>query len=113
LADINVGDYVEIRGSESPANSDAIVATRLERDDDTGEAELRGIVDAITEPTLTILGVTVETNAQTEYEDADEQPLTAAEFFAAIQAGAVVDVQGVESSDTVIVAEEIEIEDDD
>ncbi|MEO0617183.1 MAG: DUF5666 domain-containing protein, partial [Pseudomonadota bacterium] len=70
LADINVGDYVEIRGSESPADSDAIVATRLERDDDTGEAELRGVVDAITEPTLMILGVTVETNAQTEYEDA-------------------------------------------
>ena len=113
LADINVGDYVEVRGSETPANSDAVVATRLERDDSPDEAELRGIVDAIAEPTLTVLGVTIETNAQTEFEDANEQPLTAAEFFAALQTGSVVDVQGVESSDTVLIAEEIELEDDD
>ncbi|MEM9322441.1 MAG: DUF5666 domain-containing protein, partial [Pseudomonadota bacterium] len=77
------------------------------------EVALSGIVDAVAQPTLTVLGVTIETNAETEFEGADEQTLTAAEFFAAVSAGAEIEVTGVESSDTVIIAEEIEIEDDD
>ncbi|MEO0345200.1 MAG: DUF5666 domain-containing protein [Pseudomonadota bacterium] len=113
LSDINVGDFLEIEGVESPANSDSVVATRIEREDDTDDVGLSGLVDAVAEPTLTVLGVTIETNAETEFEGADEQPLTAAEFFAAIAAGAEIEVTGVESSDTVIIAEEIEIEDDD
>ncbi|MEO1116554.1 MAG: DUF5666 domain-containing protein [Pseudomonadota bacterium] len=113
LSDINVGDYLEIEGAESPAGSDIVVATRIERDDDTDEVALSGIVDAVAQPTLTVLGVTIETNAETEFEGADEQTLTAAEFFAAVAAGTEIEVTGVESSDTVIIAEEIEIEDDD
>ncbi|MEM9322912.1 MAG: DUF5666 domain-containing protein [Pseudomonadota bacterium] len=113
LSDINVGDYLEIEGVESPANSDRVVATRIEREDDPDEVALSGLVDAVAEPTLTVLGVTIETNAETEFEGADDQPLTATVFFATVAAGAVIEVTGVESSDAVIIADEIEIEDDD
>ncbi len=112
LSDINVGDYVEVVGSESPAGSDAVVAAVLEREDDEGVARLEGIVDAIADPSLTVLGVTVETDASTEFEDGDEQPISAAEFFSTVQVGDIIEVEGTESSATVIVAEEIELDDD-
>lgn len=111
LSEINVGDFVEVVGSESPAGSDAIVAAVLEREDDEGVARLEGIVDAIAEPSLTILGVTIETNASTEFEDGNEQPISDAEFFSSVQVGDIVELEGTESSDTVIVAEEIELDD--
>ena len=112
LADINVGDYVRIIGGESPAGSNAVAATRLERDDDEGDVSLRGAVDSIAEPTLAILGVTIETGAGTEFRGADEQPLGATEFFSALTIGDLVEADGVESSATVIVADEVSLEDD-
>ena len=107
LADVNVGDYVEVRGFDSAGT---FVATRLERDDDEGEVSIRGFVEAVADPQFTILGVTILTNAGTEFED-DDTTLTADEFFNQAM-GRLVEAEGVLQND-VIVAEEVEFEDDD
>lgn len=106
LADINVGDYVEIRAFE---NADGLIATRLERDDFDGEVALRGFVDSTAPPNFTILGVTIETNAGTDFEDRDDQSISSNEFFAQAM-DSLVEATGVWVNG-VIVADEVELED--
>lgn len=113
LADVNAGDYVEIRGDESPAGSGSVVAALFEREDPDDETILRGFVAGVTEPALEILGVTIQTSGSTEFEDENETPISASAFFSSVEVGSLVEVKGLESSDTTIVAEEVEFENDD
>lgn len=111
LGDLAVGDYVEIRGGERPAGSGRILAALLEREDLDDETELQGFATAVAAPTLTILGVTIQTDGSTEFEDANDQPISAAEFFSQAAAGSLVKADGVETSPTTILAREVELED--
>jgi len=108
LADINVGDFVEIGGSESDAAADEAIAVLLKRDDDGDDGvELQARVQSVSDPDFTLLGVTVRTTANTEFEDGDIE-IPAAEFFANA-AGRVVDVEGTWDG-SVLTAEEVEFE---
>lgn len=110
LDDVNVGDYVEIRGAEIPADSGRVQAALLERDDFDADTELQGFATAVAAPTLTILGVTVQTDGATEFRDANDQPISSAEFFSAAAAGSLVKADGSETSPTTILAREVELE---
>jgi hypothetical protein len=116
LADINVGDYLEVRGQEQPLGQ--ITAFTIERDDVDSRRELRGFVEAggKNEPNLTVLGVTIVTTpGVTVYRDsrgATEVPMTEAEFWAAVQEGSRVDAQGTETDTTTLTATEVELEGD-
>jgi hypothetical protein len=113
LADVNAGDYVEVRGRETAGGSGEILAARFERKDPEEDAELTGIVTEVSEPTLTILGVTIQTNGSTDFEDANGNPISSAAFFADVKVGSFVEVKGLESGDTTITAEEVEFESED
>lgn len=111
LADVNVGDFVEIGGSESDAADDEAIAVLLKRDDDGDDGvELQARVQSVSEPDLTLLGVTVRTTVETEFEDGDVE-ITAAEFFANAL-GRVVDVDGTWDG-SVLTAENVEFEAED
>ncbi len=106
LDDLAVGDFVEVRGAVDPEMSADILATRLERDDDEGEVELRGFVDSVdtVARTLVVLGVTITTDPG----DSDFD-----EFFDRVAVGDLVEVDGIQVGDGVIEADELEFEDDD
>ena len=109
VSDIAVGDYLEIRGAEFPAGSGQVLTTILERDDPDTRTELQGFVVTVTDPALTILGVTIDTsNAQ--FFDVDDSGLTASEFFAIDRVDSLVKVRGTESGDTSIIATKVELE---
>lgn len=108
LGDVNVGDYVEIRAFDDSANS-RLVATRLERDDDEDEVFLRGVVESVNDPEFAILGVTIQTNAGTEFQAEDDSVISAGAFFGQAL-GRVVEADGVLSGG-VIIADEVELED--
>jgi len=110
LADVNAGDYLEIRGSEFPAGSGAILATILEREDSDTEAILQGFVETITDPSFTMLGVTIETNGATIFRDVNDTPISATDFFNQAAANSLVKAKGTEISDTTIMATEVEFE---
>lgn len=110
VADLRVGDFVEVRGTTG-ATANSIVASRVERDDPEDRVELRGPATDVAQPQLKILGVTVMTNADTEFEDEGDARISAAAFFAAA-VGSNVKAQG-RMEGNVLVAHEIEIEDDD
>ncbi len=66
-ANLAPGDSVDVRGSESPAGSGQVLATRIERHNAEQEVELQGLVQSVTPPLFTILGVSVTTNAGTRF----------------------------------------------
>jgi hypothetical protein len=110
LADINAGDYLEDRGDEFPAGSGDILATILEREDADTEAILQGFVESITEPSFTILGVTIQTDAGTIFRDVNDTVISSTEFFNQVASNSLVKAKGNEISDTVILAQEVEFE---
>ena len=107
LADLAVGNYVDMRGDIDV--DDAIVANCLERESARDEVKLRGPVDAdgIAESRLFILGVEVQISANTVFEAGS---LTQASFFAQVQPDDRVAVRGQLGS---IIAEAIQFDDSD
>ena len=116
LAAINAGDYIEVRGGEFPAGSGDILATILERDDvDLGDPDptiLQGFVEAVSDPSFTILGVTIETGGGTRFFDVNDNEILSTDFFdqLAIAPNSLVKAKGSEVSDSVISATEVEFE---
>lgn len=111
IGDVNAGDYVEVRGQEMPVGE--IFAFLLERDDPDARTELRGFVETagVARPNLTVLGVTIETNAATVFKDDNEVVFaTADEFWAAVAEGSLVDARGTETGVTTLLATEVELE---
>ena len=109
INDIVAGDFVRVRGFEAAPGTPVITATLLERDDLETESELQGFVEAVNDPEFTILGITIQTNAGTVFEDENDNIITAAQFFA--QAfGRLAKAEGTLSG-AVLVADEVELED--
>lgn len=82
LADVHTGDWLEVRGTESPAGSNAVVAERLERTQAAGAVVLAGVVKAAAQPQFTILAVPVDTVPATAFVDAKGKATDATTFFA-------------------------------
>ncbi len=84
----------------------------LERDDPRDRTELRGFVEAggVNRPTLTVLGVTIETNGTTVYRNVSDQAIDADTFWAAVNEGSLVDARGQEVALSTILAEELQLE---
>ena len=115
IADIVAGDYVEVRGQEFPAGSGEILATILERDDLDTEAIIQGFIDAngVNRPAISVLGVTIETNGATIFQDVDDSVFANPDdFWNSISDGSLIKAKGVESTSTTVIAEEIEIEEE-
>lgn len=84
VADIHTGDWLEIRGTENPAGSNAVVAMRLERRSAQSNVLLTGVVKTAAQPALTILSVAVATTPTTQFGDASGATITADAFFTGI-----------------------------
>jgi hypothetical protein len=108
LSDLRVGDFVEVRGGAG-ATANSIAAGLLERDDPVTRVRLRGIAESVAQPELSILGVTVQTDGGTEYRDAGDSAISAADFFSQAP-GRLVSVQGALLNGA-LVAGEVELED--
>lgn len=106
LADIVVGDFVEIRGFE---DDEGIKATLLEREDVDDEVALRGFVESVNAPDLVILGVTIRTDGGTQFRDVNDALIDAATFFDQAE-GRLVEADGT-LGNGVIFADEVELED--
>ena len=111
VSDISAGDYLEVRGDERPAGGGRVRAALLEREDVDNETELRGFVESISQPSFSILGVSIDTNASTVFRDENEAIITAAEFFSSVAQDSQVKAKGTEISAMAILADEVEFED--
>lgn len=107
IAQLRVGDYVEVRGSGGSTPS-SIAAAIVERQEPRNRVELRGVVENVSQPAITILGVLIQTDAGTTFQANDGSPITAAEFFARAN-GRLVSVDGMVVG-SVFTADEVEFE---
>ena len=124
IGEINVADYIEARGQESPTGE--ITAVLVERDDPDPDSELRGFTDPASVVTdsgapgyresFVILGVTVDTGSVEVYRDVNNNELSADEFWAVIEIEAaggnayLVEVKGTETGDSTLTARELQLE---
>ena len=85
LEDLSAGDFVEVRGNST---GDRIFASEVERDD-ADDTRVRGPVANIDADarSLSILGVQIVTAGNTQYEDLDDNIITADAFFAILREG--------------------------
>ncbi len=113
LGNIVAGDFIAVRGSEDPNAPGEVLAARLERDDGMiDDTVLQGFVESVAEPSITILGVTIDTSGveNDDFEDEQDLVIGSAGFFGRPPVGALVKVEGTEVADTVIAADEVEFE---
>jgi Domain of unknown function (DUF5666) len=82
VADVHAGDWLDIRGSESPAGSNKLVATRFERVDAQPSVWLAGTVKTAAQPNFTILSGMVATTPTTQLSGASHRAVVAVAFFA-------------------------------
>ncbi|UCG12208.1 MAG: hypothetical protein JSU72_17165 [Deltaproteobacteria bacterium] len=107
LERIELGDYLQVRGfeDEDPTGEVSVIATKLERDDppeDPDEAvSLRGAIKSVEDDSFVILGVTIQTNAATDFER-----------FASLDdlsVGSLVEVKGSLISEKTLLAVEVKL----
>ena len=111
ITDLAEGDYVEIKGFEREDMS--LYAVKVERDDPEDGASIQAPVEAVGTDSLTLLGIDVTTDETTEYEAADETPMTGEEFFAAVMVDDLVKAEGTRTEGGGLLASEIEFESED
>ncbi len=110
LSDLNAGDYVQVRGDEFPAGSGNIQATIFERDDADTETILQGFVESVSDPSYTVLGVTIGTDGNTVFRDENNVVILATDFFSRVSVNSLLKAKGTELSDTTIAATEVQFE---
>jgi len=85
------GNHVRVRGRVTGPNT--VIATRIQLRSPDDDVDLQGPVQAVSDPNLTILGVTVDTTG-VAFEGLDDGPISRAVFFGAVKAGTLVKIQG-------------------
>lgn len=78
LADVRAGDYVEVRGNADGVGALAAFTVERQRPDD--RSYLQGVARNVVAPSFSILGITVTTDAQTQFTGSGAQD--PAQFFA-------------------------------
>ncbi|MEE4109984.1 MAG: DUF5666 domain-containing protein, partial [Halieaceae bacterium] len=87
LSDLAIGDYLDI---EAILEGNALVATRVDRDDDDDEVEIQAPVEAFVEGrSITVLGLTFDVTGA-EFEDAGDNDVSASTFFRNLRIGSLI-----------------------
>lgn len=108
LADLKVGDMVEVEGTLQKDGSILAREIRVEtgeQEQGVNEVEFSGVIDAIAAPNLIVAGHNVATDANTVIKK-DDTHLTLAD----LQVGEVVQVSGTLQPGNSVLAKEIELE---
>ena len=109
LADLTVGDFVEIKGFIDNKGNNIATKMKRENEDDDNETELKGTVSNIIDFSFDIVGVNVNTNENTLFEGTDGDDVTQATFFEQLQDDMLVEVKG-QIENGIFVAFKVEIE---
>ena len=94
LTQLFVGDHVRVRGRQTGSNG--VIAAELDKRSPDTQVILEGTVQAVANPNVTVLGVTVDTAsiADGNFKGPNESAMGRAAFFSAVKAGSIVKAQG-------------------
>ena len=102
LGNVTTGDYLEVRGLELPAGSNQVQATLVQRTNSQSLDELRGVVQSVTPPLFSVLGVTIDTTGA-QFEEISG--------VAQLSVGDLVDVKGQRTADHAMHATQVQRDD--
>ncbi len=106
LSALRTGLLVEVHANFAP--NGVLIAARIKvEDDDNDEIEVKGFIDALTEHSLTVLGITFGVNDSTVVLDDDNRRIS----FASLRVGMLVEVRGERLLNGSILATNIKVED--
>ena len=110
VADMNVGDFVSVRGTEA---NDRLLAETVKRGDatDPDDSELEGRVDSfVADTSITVLGIAFNVDGATQYFDENENPIVpSGNFFTGLTNGDPVQIKDDDPADGI--ADEVELDD--
>ncbi|MFK7994427.1 MAG: DUF5666 domain-containing protein [Granulosicoccus sp.] len=109
FGELAVGDYVEIDASFL---GNRLIANAVEVDDPNDRAILEGPVTAldITPEKIDVMNIPISLDAQTSYENRDDEQISKEEFFEQLRVGVVVKVRWDEFQSESIAADKLAIE---
>jgi len=112
LADLSIGDRVEIRASEIESDDFSLLARQLIRldNDDDAVTELSGDVLTIDRPMFSIQQTIMTVNAFTQFEGAEDNDLTMTQFFDQLAIGQKLKISGQLQTDGRVLAIKAEFE---
>ncbi len=102
LDDLAVGDRIEIRAY---MDGSTLVATRLDRDDADDTVTLKALVETVSQPTLTLLGITVVSDQNTVFRNLGQDVTDADSFFAAVMMDSVVKAEGTYNGSSILASQ--------
>lgn len=97
LATVAQGDYLEVRGSETPAGSNMVLASELTLNETPGDGRMsiRGIADVVGSNSVGVLGVSVDLTGAT-CKNLDEQAIACATWLNSLNPGiTTIEARGV------------------
>jgi Domain of unknown function (DUF5666) len=111
LGSLSAGDHIRVRGRLN--GTDSILATLVDRRSSDRDIDLQGPVQAVSNQTLTILGVAINTAGISDgnFEGLSDQPIGRIAFFNVVRVGTVVKLKGELQSNGAVIWEEAELED--
>ena len=83
--------HLRLRGFEGPGNT--VLVTRIDSQDGT-TVFLQGPVDDVANPSITVLGIAVDTTPILQFRDVNDTLLERAVFFSRVQRGTLVKIKG-------------------
>jgi hypothetical protein len=107
LADVRVGDSVEVRGVPNAAG-DGVAASLVERDRPEARSYVQGVARNVADPNFTVLGVQVMTNPQTQFAGPGGQAKGREQFFSQPSGTVLVKVRGTVNGG-ILVADQVHV----
>jgi hypothetical protein len=95
LSDLVLGDSVELKGFIDTDGNNIATKMQREKDDPEGNIELKGAVSNIANFSFDILGVSVNTDETTLFEDINGDNVSQATFFAQLQNDMLLEIKGL------------------
>lgn len=108
LTDLAIGDYVEIKGFVDSEGKNIATKMQRENEDENVEIELKGNVSNIVNFSFSLVGVTVTTDENTQFEGINGDEVEQAVFFEQLENDMFVEVEG-HLIDGIFVALKVEI----
>lgn len=88
---VTSGAHIRVRGIEGPNNT--VLATRIEQQGGT-KVFLQGAVDSVADPSITILGIVLNTSPVNQFRDVNDNLIPRSAFFGLVQPGTLVKISG-------------------
>ena len=91
LSDLVAGSHVRVRGRMTGGTT--VIATRIQLRSPDNDLDIQGPVQVVSDPNLTMLGVTIDTTG-VQFEGVDDGLTSREAFFSGVTVGALVKVHG-------------------